>query len=225
MKNVLIVAAHPDDEIIGVGATAARHVEEGDCVKCVILGQGEASRWKNQQVPKELLAHLHTNTMEAAKIIGFNDVIFADFPDNRFDSIDLLDIIKFVDSIITKFKPDIVYTHHAGDLNIDHQITYKAVLTASRPLPGNSISKIFTFSTLSSTEWTFSPVQQFCPTVFVNIEKQYHKKKSAIEKYDTELRPYPHPRSLKGIQLQSQLWGCMVGIQYAEAFMLIREIR
>lgn len=224
MKNVLVVAAHPDDEILGVGATAAKHVQAGDCVNCVILGEGQASRWNKDQVPAEILSQLHADTLDAARIIGYHDVSFADFPDNRFDSIDLLDIVKFIEKIIFSFRPNIVYTHHGGDLNIDHQITFQAVLTATRPLPGRCVNQLLTFETLSSTEWAFGQAHPFCPNVFIDVEKQMAQKLEAMRKYRTELAAFPHPRSPEGIQLQAQKWGCTVGKHAVEAFMLIRKL-
>ena len=135
MKTVLIVAAHPDDEILGVGATAARHAAQGDAVYALILGEGQTSRGTHREdTEKEVVDVLHQNTLESAKAIGFRDVFFADFPDNRFDEVDLLDIVKAVEEKIRALQPQIVYTHYSGDLNVDHQYTARAVLTATRPI-------------------------------------------------------------------------------------------
>ena len=135
MKTVLIVAAHPDDEILGVGATAARHAAQGDAVYALILGEGQTSRGTHREdVEKEVVDALHQNTLESAQAIGFRDVFFADFPDNRFDEVDLLDIVKAVEEKIRALQPQIVYTHYSGDLNVDHQYTARAALTAARPV-------------------------------------------------------------------------------------------
>lgn len=123
MSTVLVIAAHPDDEILGVGGTAARRSEEGDNVYALILGEGQTSRWDAREQAEQTAVHqLHKNTMEAARIIGYSDVFFENLPDNRFDSVDLLDIVKKVEQYITKLQPDVLYTHHHGDLNIDHRL-------------------------------------------------------------------------------------------------------
>lgn len=225
-KRILVVAAHPDDEIIGVGATVAKHALQGDEVRCIILGEGQTSRFDNREdVPKEVLDNLHNDTLEAAKIIGYTKVSFADFPDNRFDQLDLLDIVKYIERVEDEFKPEVIYTHHGGDLNIDHQLTYKAVLTAARPVGTYTVKEIYSFSTLSSTEWNFTYDNQFKPNFFVDVEKYLDKKVDALKCYSSELCNFPHPRSIKGIELQAQSFGSIVGRNYAEAFMVIRMVK
>lgn len=225
-KKILVVAAHPDDELIGVGATAAGHAAQGDEVRCVILGEGQTSRFDSREaVSMEVLDSLHHDTLQAAEIIGYTEVSFADFPDNRFDRVDLLDIVKYVEKIKEAYKPDIIYTHHAGDLNIDHQLTFKAVLTATRPVGGCTVKEIYTFPTLSSTEWNFTCEAPFQPNVFVDAEPYMEQKLRAMSCYKSELCDFPHPRSIKGLELQAQSFGSMVGKMYAEAFMLIRSVK
>lgn len=135
LKTILVVAAHPDDEILGVGGTVARHVAKGDQVYAMILGEGQTSRGEHREdISLDIVEELHKNTLESAQKIGYQDVFFAYFPDNRFDSIDLLDIVKTVEQMVHKLQPQIIYTHYSGDLNIDHQCTARAVLTATRPM-------------------------------------------------------------------------------------------
>lgn len=226
MSKVLVVAAHPDDEIIGVGAAVARHVSQGDEARCIILGEGQASRFDNREtVDKEILYRLHNDTLDAAKIIGYSKVNFADFPDNRFDSADLLDIVKYIEKVKKDFKPDIIYTHHGGDLNIDHQLTYKAVLTAARPIKGShEVKEIYAFETLSSTEWDFSYKMPFTPNVFVDVTETFENKLQAMKCYKSELCTAPHPRSLEIMEASAKKWGSIIGRQYSEAFMLVRSV-
>ncbi|MEE1254977.1 MAG: PIG-L family deacetylase, partial [Lachnospiraceae bacterium] len=171
MKTVLVVAAHPDDEILGVGGTAAKHAACGDEVYAIILGEGQTSRGeKREDISQEVVKELHQNTMESAKAIGYKDVFFADFPDNRFDQVDLLDIVKEVEKKVRELRPEIIYTHYSGDLNIDHQYTARAVLTATRPIGKDyPVKEIYAFETLSSTEWNFDYSGQpaFSPNVYV----------------------------------------------------------
>ena len=190
MKKVLIVAAHPDDEVLGVGGTVARHVAEGDEVYALILGEGQTSRGRHREdIDQKVVEALHKNTLDSAKAVGYQEVFFADFPDNRFDHVDLLDIVKVVEQMIEKLHPEIVYTHYSGDLNVDHQYTARAVLTASRPIGDYCVAEIYAFETLSSSEWNFDYSAQpaFCPNVFVDITDYYYKKEQAMNCYVSEL--------------------------------------
>lgn len=226
MKTILVVAAHPDDEILGVGGTAARHVAEGDAVYALILGEGQTSRGAHREdTGREVVDELHKNTLESAEVIGFRDVFFADFPDKRFDHVDLLDIVKAVEQRIQELQPQIVYTHYSGDLNVDHQYTARAVLTAARPIGSCSVEEIYAFETLSSTEWNFDYSAQpaFCPNVFVDIAGYYQQKEQAMNCYVSELCAFPHPRSLAGMDVLSRTRGMAAGMERAEAFMLIRK--
>lgn len=226
MKTVLVVAAHPDDEILGVGGTVARHVAEGDVVYALILGEGQTSRGTHREdVGREVVDELHCNTLESAHVIGFQKVFFADFPDNRFDDVDLLDIVKAVEQKIREVQPQIVYTHYSGDLNVDHQYTARAVLTATRPIGDYGVEEIYAFETLSSSEWNFDHSVQpaFSPNVFVDISDYYAQKEQAMNCYVSELCTFPHPRSLAGMDVLSRTRGMAAGMERAEAFMLIRK--
>ncbi len=167
---------------------------------------------------------LHNDSISASKILGYKDIYFGEFPDNRFDSADLLDIVKSVENFLEKLRPDIIYTHFGGDLNVDHQVTNQAVLTAARPQGDYSVREIYAFETVSSTEWNFGSRKVFCPNVFVNIEGYFQKKCDAMSKYTSELRMFPHPRSLQMLEITARKWGGAVGRQYAEAFELLRRV-
>ena len=226
--NILIVAAHPDDEILGVGGTVARHVENGDEVYALILGEGQTSRFdKREDAGTEIVGRLHDDTRQAAKVLGIRQVFFEDFPDNRFDSVALLEIVKAVEHRVRELAPQIIYTHHGGDLNVDHQRTSQAVLTATRPMKGQSVKEIYAFETVSSTEWNFAYGDaQFAPNVFVKLTKeQFVKKVRAMEAYKTELCQYPHPRSLEMLEAVARRWGGVCGGSYVEAFEAVRILR
>jgi LmbE family N-acetylglucosaminyl deacetylase len=226
MKTVLVVAAHPDDEILGVGGTVARHIAKGDKVYAMILGEGQTSRGEHRcDISEKVVEELHSNTLESAKAVGYSDVFFADFPDNRFDEVDLLDIVKVVEKKIKELKPKIIYTHYSGDLNVDHQYTAKAVLTATRPIGDYCVDEIYAFETLSSSEWNFDYTAQpsFSPNVFIDITEYYEKKEQAMKCYVSELCQFPHPRSLEGMDVLSKTRGMAAGMPRAEAFMLVRH--
>lgn len=224
-KKVLIIAAHPDDEILGCGGTIARLVREGHEAYTLILGEGITSRDEKRDRAKRQkdIENLKGQIQKANKTIGVEKIFTFDFPDNRFDSMPLLDIVKVIEDIKGKIKPDTVFTHYQKDLNIDHQITYRAVLTASRPLPDETIKEIYSFEVLSSTEWNY-PLS-FSPDVFFDVSETIDLKLKAMAEYKSELRDYPHPRSLEGIKQNAQLWGIKSGLKYAEAFKVVRIIK
>lgn len=224
-KKVLIIAAHPDDEVLGCGGTAARLVKEGHEVYTVILGEGITSRDDTRQREKRdaEIARLKQQIHEANQIIGVKEVFIFDFPDNRFDTVPLLDIVKVIEKVKEKVNPHILFTHFENDLNIDHQIVYRAVMTASRPLPGETVKEIYSFEVLSSTEWRF-PLT-FSPDCFFDITQTIDIKTAALEKYRDELKEYPHPRSIKGMCLNAEQWGMKTGVSYAEAFKVVRLVR
>lgn len=225
-KKHLVVVAHPDDEVLGVGGTIAKCALAGDEVYCLFLGEGITSRYCQQEkMMEDALKELRTQAEKAAKILGIKKLFFKDFPDNRFDSVPLLTIIKAVEEVKEEVEPDIVYTHHQGDLNIDHQVTSKAVLTACRFLKGERVREIYFFEVPSSTEWN-SPHSQnyFMPNVFMDIRKTFGKKIEALRAYQGEIREYPHPRSPEALRAIAMRWGSTVGREFAEAFELIRAV-
>ena len=223
-----MIVAHPDDEILGVGATMHKLIHENSCkVKVVILGEGLTSRsdkrdmekWKNQ-----LQIH-RNNIFEAQKQIGFQEISIYDFPDNRFDNVTLLDIVKVVEKEKQEFKPDIIFTHHPGDLNIDHQRTFEAVITATRPMDDEVVKTIITFETPSASEWNFGTAKPFIPNIWIEIsENDLKAKQKAMECYRFETRKYPHPRSGKALQSLAENRGVESGYKLAESFCLIRNM-
>lgn len=224
-QSILVVAAHPDDEILGPGATIAKHAENGHQVHVVIASQGATSRSNKEDGTDELVNHLKEVAQKAASILGAKEPIFLDFPDNTMDKIPLLEIVQKIEAVIDKVKPSIVYTHHGGDLNVDHELVHRAVLTASRPLPGSFVKNIYTFETVSSSEWFSSEQQkQFTPLRYVDVSKQMNKKLEALKAYELEMRPFPHARSYEAIEALANFRGANSGLGKAEAFGIIREV-
>ena len=224
-KKILIVAAHPDDEVLGCFGTVARLIQEGYEAYTLILGEGKTSRDEERQVDIRLddLAILSSEIENANNIIGIKKVFVESFPDNRFDSVDLLDIIKVVLKVKEEVQPDIIFTHYEHDLNIDHQVTYKAVMTATRPMENECVKEIYSFEILSSTEWNY-PLS-FSPDTYFDINNTLDQKIEAMEKYASELCDYPHPRSLEGINLNARYQGMRVGKRAVEAFKSVRIIK
>jgi len=228
-KRVMVVVAHPDDELLGLGATMNRLITQENILShLVILGEGITSRADKrdpEKWEKELTIH-RNNIKQAQQKIGYQDVSVYDFPDNRFDTVALLDIIKVIEEEKSKFRPDVIFTHHGGDVNIDHQRTFDAVITACRPIVNETVSTIITFETPSGTEWrASSDPRHFVPNLFISVNEENIKAKiKGMESYEYEKRPYPHPRSPEALKIQASRWGVTIGKEYAEAFQIIRSI-
>jgi N-acetylglucosamine malate deacetylase 1 len=224
--RILVIASHPDDEILGLGGTLARHAAEGARVDLLIMAEGATSRDDQRDANARWaeIAHLRESSAKAAAILGLSAPRFGGLPDNRMDSVELLDIIKLVEGVVAAVQPNIIYTHHAHDLNIDHQLTHQAVLTACRPLPGSMVSAIYAYETVSSTEWAVHGVG-FQPTHFVDITAHLDRKIAALGAYESEMRPSPHARSIEAVRAQARVRGSSIGVEAAEAFMVIRQIR
>jgi LmbE family N-acetylglucosaminyl deacetylase len=221
--NVLAVVAHPDDEILGVGGTLARHAAQGDRVSVVILGEGMSSRKLRYEAPAEsAILTSRDETREALAVLGVDDVRRFELPDQRFDSLPLLDIVKVVAAEVERVAPAVVYTHFRNDINVDHQRTFQAVLVATRPVPACPVEWVFAFETLSATEWNYHADTGFAPNFYVDIAGQLEHKLAAMAKYSSELKTFPHPRSLAAIEHSARLRGAHCGYLAAEAFVMVR---
>lgn len=222
MTTVLVVAAHPDDEVLGVGGTVARHAANGDAVYSLIVAEGATSRDEARDVAarSDELGRLRDEALAAAKVLGAAPPVFGGGPDNRLDEWALLDVVKLVEKVVAELRPEILYTHHAGDLNVDHRAVHQAVLTACRPLPGSSVREILAFETVSSTEWGTT----FVPNQFVAIDAFLETKMRALECYRSEMRPFPNARSAEAVRALAALRGSSVGVAAAEAFCVVRSV-
>lgn len=222
MKSILVVAAHPDDEILGCGGTMAAHRAAGDDVHVVILAQGLTSRGAASEA--QLEAHRLAGR-RANACLGVTSVEFLDFPDNAMDTRPRLAVAQAIENIVGRLRPARIYTHHAGDLNVDHRRAAEAVMTACRPFPGNGSPEILFFEVLSSTGWS-SPalLPAFEPNVYRDIAPYLETKLRALREYAHEMREWPHARSYQAVEHLARLRGAMVGRHAAEAFVLGRMI-
>jgi LmbE family N-acetylglucosaminyl deacetylase len=224
---VLVVAAHPDDEVLGCGGTIARHADAGDQVKVLIVAEGATSRQEQRdrlQAGGELSA-LAQAAQTAGSILGAAGVELLDLPDNRLDSLDRLDLIKHIEQHIHRHQPQVVYVHHAGDVNVDHRRLHEAVVTACRPTPGHPVRRLISFEVASSSEWQPpGSAPAFQPNWFVDISDQWQRKRQALLAYSSEMRPWPHARSLEALEHLARWRGAQVGVEAAEAFCLLRQL-
>ena len=226
-SKVLVIAAHPDDEVLGCGGSMAKWIKAGNELHLLIMAEGATSRGKHRdrESYSKKLSILAKSTKKAADILGVKSVKMLDYPDNRMDSVDLLDVVKSVEEIVEKLKPELVVTHHAGDLNIDHQIIHQAVITACRPQPEQTVKRILSFEVPSATEWQSSTgLNHFVPNWFEDISETLELKIRALNAYKTEMRRWPHARSIKAVENLAKWRGASMGYKAAEAFMLVRNI-
>lgn len=221
MRDILVVAAHPDDEALGCGGTIASLVAAGNRVHVVFLTDGVGARAKQDSSPEA--NRRRESAVAAGRILGITSAVHLEFPDNRLDTVALIDVVQALEQVVHDTRPETIYTHHADDLNIDHRICHQAVLTACRPQPGHVVRAIFGFEVASSTEWSFSS-PAFDPRYFVDIADHLDTKLKSLAAYQEEMRPAPHPRSTASIKALAHWRGAVVGCESAEAFSVIRQI-
>ena len=221
-EMILVVAAHPDDEALGCGGTIARHVHEGDSVAVLFMTNGVSARVGDQSL-EELKRK--ESAISALGKLGVEDVNFGTFPDNKMDSVPLIDVTQFIEKYILEYVPNIIYTHFSDDLNIDHRLTHQAVMTACRPQSWSSVKEIYCFEVLSSTEWNSSTQNKFNPTKFIDITDFYSLKMDALSDYEQEMRAFPHSRSFEAVDALATIRGAIVGLKRAEAFQVERIIK
>jgi N-acetylglucosamine malate deacetylase 1 len=220
--RVLTVAAHPDDETLGAGATMAKLAAMGHEVWVCILADGVTSRHGYVELQKEC-------AKRAADVLGVSNVVFCELPDQRLDALPLLDVITPIERCIGELRPDVVFTHFSQDANQDHRTVFQATLVAARPLAGISVRRLLCYETPSSTEWAPPfPGSVFSPNVFVEVAGTLPRKLDALREYErthsNEMRPYPHPRSYEAIEAYAKRHGAVAGVQAAEPFMLVRQV-
>jgi LmbE family N-acetylglucosaminyl deacetylase len=220
-SQVVVLGAHPDDEILGAGGTLAQHVLGGDEVHAVVLADGASSR-----APDEMKVALEKNATRAAETIGFASVRLESLPDQRLDTVPFIDLTQMIESILDDIQPHVVYTHFPGDVNADHGLVARATWTACRPYARPQLRRFAVFETPSSTEWAW-PVNDSSlqPNLFVDITETLDTKIAAMECYQSELRDYPHPRSSRSLRERAAFWGSQVGRLAAEPFRILRDVQ
>lgn len=218
--RVMAVVAHPDDEVIGPGGTLAKHAMAGDTVHVVILAEGTTSRAGDSN-HESSLRRSHEATRSAAELLKFSSSTRFDLADNRLDILPLLELAQRVEQEVAAVEPEVVFTHHPGDLNIDHELTARACTIACRP-HASGVKWLLSFSTLSATEAGYASRPPFVPALYCDISSTLDVKLEAMRAYGAELRDFPHPRSLRAIEAQARLWGASGGSPAAEGFGVIR---
>jgi LmbE family N-acetylglucosaminyl deacetylase len=226
MRRVLVIAAHPDDEVLGCGATISKYSRQGVQFMVLFIAEGSSCRYADP-VCSESVAAIAARTQQAVNalyLLGVKDYHFNDLPCGRLDQVPIIEINKVIEQSIRKFDPDTVLTHSAFDANNDHRIVFRATIMATRPGTQNRVARLLSYEVLSSSEWAFG--EAFTPTSFEQIEEQdLANKWKALSAYETEVKAFPFPRSEKGVRAQAMSRGMQIGVSLAEAFYLIREFR
>jgi len=214
----LIIAAHPDDEVLGCGGIIKKYKDDDFYV--LILSAGADTRYE-----KSMENVLRDNAVSANKVIGTKEIFFENLPNQKMDNIPILEVTQTIEKYIKQIKPQRVFTHHIGDLNKDHQIIAEATFTATRPIVGQTVREVYSYNVPSSTEWNLIEGEKiFIPNIFIDIKEEIETKLEAMKCYDSECRPYPHPRNPQSLKTHSNYWGLISGYEYAEPFKLIRKL-
>jgi N-acetylglucosamine malate deacetylase 1 len=217
--NVLVFAAHPDDEVLGMGGTIALHADRGDTVTVVCLTDGSSTQYPGDEA---LRAQKAEEAQAAAAILGA-DYVHLDLPDMRLDTLAHVEVNRIVEEHLRERAPEVVYTAHP-DVNLDHRTLFDSVSVATRPVPGQPVRRVLTYAPTSSTEWTPAATNWFVPNWFVDVTTTFRRKVEAFECFKTEQRPYPHPRNARALEAHAQFYGATVGCEYAEPFVLVRGL-
>jgi len=219
--KVLVIAPHPDDEVLGCGGTMVKHVSEGDEVYLCVVTKAYPPDW-----PEDEIKERRDEVVRANKILGTKKTYFLDLPTVKLDTIPQKELNETIAEVVNESQPEIVYVPHGGDVNNDHRLVFEAAMVAIRPKPALAIKKILCYETLSETEWA-APLAEnaFMPNVYVDISGVLATKLKAMSEYKSELKEFPHPRSLEAISALAKVRGATTGVEAAEAFMLMREIQ
>lgn len=219
-KRIAVIGAHPDDELLGAGGTIARHAQAQDEVHAIVVADGASSRY-----PRDMVGVLEKQALRAAEVIGFASLGFLGCPDQRLDTLPLIELTQRIEAALDDIDPHIVYTHFPGDVNADHGLVAKAAWTACRPCSRPRLHRFAVFETPSSTEWAWPlPGGQLEPNLFVDVTGTLDIKIAAMECYETELREYPHPRSSRALRERASFWGSRIGRLAAEPFRVLRDV-
>jgi len=221
VSRVLVLAAHPDDEVLGMGGTIARHARvEGDEVRIVCLTDGSSSQYPGDEVTR---ARKNEEALRAAAALGVEDYVHHDLPDMRLDTVPHVELNAVVEEQVRAFEPTVVYAVHP-DVNRDHRAVFDSVAVATRPYPGQPVRRLLTYAPTSSVEWTPAAVSWFVPNWFVDVTATLEDKLRAFACYATETREYPHPRSERALRAQAEFYGAAAGREFAEPFVLVRSV-
>jgi len=218
--RVLVLAAHPDDEVLGMGGTIAVHVDAGDEVRIVVVTDGSSTQYPGDA---ETRARKEDEAVRAATELGVADYRHLDLPDMRLDTLPHVEVNRVVEQHVGECAPEVVYTPHP-DVNLDHRVLFDSVAVATRPVPGQAVRRVLTYAPTSSTEWTPAPLNWFVPNWFVDVSATIERKIVAFAQYETERRDYPHPRSERAIRAASEFYGASCGVAHAEPFVLLRNL-
>jgi N-acetylglucosamine malate deacetylase 1 len=218
--QVLVLAAHPDDEVLGMGGTIALHALRGHAVRVVCVTDGSSTQYAGDAPRQE---QKNQEALAAAAALGVSDYVHLDLPDMRLDTVPHVDLNSIVEEHVRDFGPEVVYTAHP-DVNRDHRALFDSVAVATRPTPSQPVRRLLTYAPTSSTEWTPAGTNWFVPNWFVDISETLERKLEAFACFETEQRPYPHPRSSRALKAHAELFGATVGCEYAEPFVLVRSL-
>lgn len=225
MKKVLVIAAHPDDEVMGLGGTIAKLSAQGVECHLLIVTDGSSSQYRDSDHLHEIIEAKKQETKECSGLLGFKSIHYGELPDMKLDKTPHIVINQVIEKVIDELQPDTVFTHFWGDVNRDHQEVYKSSLVAVRPVMGQVVKEVYCYKVPSSTEWTPNKADtMFMPNYFVDIEKFAEQKYKAFACYSTELRDYPHPRSIQYLRETDKTAGLRVGLLSAEEFVLLRKL-
>jgi LmbE family N-acetylglucosaminyl deacetylase len=220
-KKILVLGAHSDDEVLGVGGTILKAKDNNSKVDVLIVTDSASAQYNE----KQKLDNRDSNLHQCCKILKVDNVYQWNLPDMRLDTLSHLEINKRLSSFIEKSDYDIIFIHHPHDINKDHQVLFDSLMVVCRPIPKHRIESILTYYTPSSTEWGgFERSRMFCPNVFIDIENYIDIKLEALSEYADEVRQFPHPRSIENVENIAKYFGAQVGLRFAEPFCLIRSI-
>lgn len=217
--RVLVIAAHPDDEVLGAGGTIARYVREGAFVSILIVTEGCSTQYPGVV---EMVERKQREALEAARILGVTDVRFGGLPDMKLDTLPSVAVNACIEQVVREVEPNLVFTQAEHDVNRDHQVIFDATAVACRPFSAPSVERIYSYYTPSSSEWGTAPFQA---TTYVDVSDSFDLKLAAMSAYASEVRPFPHPRSLEALRNVAGFFGNAMGMRFAEPFRLFREIR
>lgn len=225
-EKILVVAAHPDDEVLGLGGTIAKHAAAGAEIAVLIVTDGSSFQYRKSPELSKIIEAKRQETANCARVLGVKQVFYGNLPDMKLDVTPHTEINQVIENCVQTFAPSIVFTHFSADVNKDHQRVYESTLVACRPTSEQCVKKLFSYSVPSSTEWNAqTSASAFLPNWYEDISGEYAEiKYRALSCYQTELREYPHPRSVQYLRIADTAEGNRVGLLSAESFILLRSI-